>query len=76
MKKASKTTRRDELRREYDLSKLTNGVRGKYVKRYQAGTNLVRLAPDVAKVFSDDDSVNAALRSLIGIAKAQVKRAA
>jgi hypothetical protein len=30
----------DELRREYDLSKL-KGVRGKYATRYQAGTNLV-----------------------------------
>ena len=31
----------DELRAEYDLSQLTGGVRGKYVRRYKAGTNLV-----------------------------------
>ena len=34
----------DELRREYDLSKL-KGVRGKYATRYQAGTKLVLLSP-------------------------------
>ena len=38
----------DELRDEYDLTQLQGGVRGKYVQRYRAGTNLVRLAPDVA----------------------------
>jgi hypothetical protein len=31
----------DELRTEYDLSKLQGGVRGKYAERYRAGTNLV-----------------------------------
>ena len=72
MKKARKT-RRDELRPEYDLSALKNGVRGKYTKRYRAGTNLIVLAPDVAKVFHDEKSVNAALRSLIDIAKTRVK---
>lgn len=76
MKKGTRTAERDVLRREYDLSELKGGVRGKYFKRYQSGTNLVRLAPDVAKVFSGDESVNTALRSLIGIARAQVKRAA
>jgi hypothetical protein len=30
----------DELRPEYDFSKMAGGVRGKYVKRYRAGTNL------------------------------------
>jgi len=54
----------DELRREYDLSKL-KGVRGKYATRYQAGTNLVLLAPDVAEYFRDEQSVNTALRKLI-----------
>jgi hypothetical protein len=72
MKKARKT-HRDELRPEYDLSSLKGGVRGRYAKRYRAGTNVIVLAPDVAKVFHDDNSVNAALRSLIGIAKARVK---
>ena len=66
-----KTERRkltEELRREYDLSKL-KGVRGKYATRYQAGTNLVPLSPDVAKYFPDEQSVNTALRKLIHVTK-------
>ncbi len=31
----------DEMRPEYDFSQLKGGVRGKYVERYRAGTNLV-----------------------------------
>ena len=70
MKKDNSQEMDDEPRPEYDLSKL-KGVRGKYVKRFQAGTNLVRLSPDVARFFPDENAVNAALKSLIGIAKAQ-----
>jgi uncharacterized DUF497 family protein len=57
----------DELRPEYDLRELLkSGVWGKYAKRYRAGTNLVLLAPDVAKVFSnDEEAVNEALRMVI-----------
>lgn len=58
----------DELRPEYDLSQLKGGVRGKYVQRYKEGTNLILLAPDVAEVFKDNESVNEALRLLIKIA--------
>jgi hypothetical protein len=46
----------DELRPEYDLSKLLkDGVRGKYAERYKAGTNLVLLAPDypISLTFTD-----------------------
>jgi hypothetical protein len=75
MKKASDKKMTDELRPEYDLSKLKGGVRGKYAKRFQKGTNLVLLSPDVAKYFPDEQSVNAALRSLVGIAKAELRRA-
>jgi len=31
----------DNLRPEYDFSKMKGGVRGKYVECYRAGTNLV-----------------------------------
>jgi hypothetical protein len=55
----------DELRPEYDLSKLRGGVRGKYFKRYQAGTNLALLAPDVRQAFPTDEAVNKALRTLM-----------
>jgi len=36
-KKTEKRERRDELRREYGLSKLKGGVRGKYTARYRTG---------------------------------------
>ncbi|MGA8223837.1 MAG: hypothetical protein WB780_19470 [Candidatus Acidiferrales bacterium] len=65
----------EELRAEYDLSKLAGGVRGKYTERYRAGTNLVLLSPDVAKYFPDEHSVNAALRTLIHSAKVPQRRA-
>ena len=75
MKKKLETKPDDDLRPEYDLSKLKGGVRGKYARRFKAGTNLVLLSPDVARYFPDEDAVNAALRSLVGIAKAEVRRA-
>ena len=58
----------DELRPEYNLSELLKGgVRGKYADRFREGTNLVLLAPDVAAVFPDSESVNRTLRSLIDL---------
>lgn len=69
MKKDSK----DELREEYDLSKLKNRVRGKYVERYRQGTNLILLEPEVAEVFPDSEAVNNALRMLMQIAKNQTR---
>jgi len=76
MKKQVEKQLADELRPEYDLAKLEGGVRGKYAERFKAGTNLVLLSPDVAEYFPDAQSVNAALRSLVSIAKAKVHRAA
>ena len=61
----------DELRPEYDFSKMAGGVRGKYVERYREGTNLVLLDPDVAQAFPTDASVNEALRLLLQIAQRQ-----
>ncbi|MEG3438460.1 hypothetical protein V0288_15115 [Pannus brasiliensis CCIBt3594] len=55
----------DDLRPEYDFSRMKGGVRGKYVDRYRAGTNLVLLDPDVAEAFPTGESVNEALRSLM-----------
>ncbi len=60
---------RDELRPEYDFSTLKGGVRGKYFKRAMAGTNLVLLDPDVARVFRNAKSVNQTLRRVAGLAK-------
>ena len=49
MKKRSKKSvsrDKDTMRAEYDFSK---GVRGKHAARYAEGTNIVVLAPDIAK---------------------------
>ena len=73
-KKSVRRERRDELRREYDLTSLNGGVRGKYLERYRAGTNLVLLSPDVAEYFPDEKAVNTALRALIPAAKRSLKR--
>ncbi|MGA9377768.1 MAG: hypothetical protein WBV73_03110 [Phormidium sp.] len=54
-----------ELRPEYDFAQMQGGVRRKYVDRYQTGTNLVLLEPDVAQAFPNDEAVNNALRLLI-----------
>jgi len=60
----------DELRPEYDLAELLEGGnKGKYVKQYREGTNLVLLAPDVAEVFTDEQSVNEALRLVMQLAQ-------
>jgi len=64
-----KVRKSDELRPEYKREQLGQGVRGKYFESYQKGTNLVLLSPDVAKVFSTEEAVNEALRSLIDLAQ-------
>lgn len=47
-------------------------MRGKYYQRYQQGTNVVLLDPDVAQAFKDSESVNRALRLLLDLAKQEV----
>jgi hypothetical protein len=63
----------DDLRPEYDLSKLKGGVRGKYYERATAGTTLVLLDRDVAEAFPDGRTINEALRALIRVAETQVR---
>ena len=75
MKKNQDSVKDDDLRPAYDLSTLKGGVRGKYAKSFQAGTNLVLLSPDVARYFPDEASVNTALRSLVDVAKAMPRLA-
>ena len=65
--------RKDEMLKEYDFS---GGIRGKYAKRYAAGTNIVVLSADVAGIFPDSKSVNEALRTLVKIAGRSFKPAA
>ena len=60
----------DELRSEYDLRPLLkNAVRGKYAQQYAEGTNVVLLAPDVAKAFSTSEAVNEALRLVLHLSE-------
>jgi hypothetical protein len=68
--KKPKSKNGDDLRAEYDLGQLLKGaVRGKYVKALQTGTNLVRLDPEVRRVFRSDRAVNDALRLVIELRK-------
>jgi hypothetical protein len=68
--------RNDELRPEYDLRQLLkDGVRGKYAKRYHAGTNLVLLDPDVRRAFRNERAVNEALRLVIQLRRVGIGRA-
>lgn len=57
----------DELRPEYDLKKLR--IRKAGSQRTQFGGQLIQLAPDVAELFPDSESVNEALRFLIRITR-------
>ena len=70
MKAKSRDEKVDELRPEYDLGRLLRkGVQGKYADRYREGTNLILLAPDVAKAFPTEEAVNEALRLVIQLTK-------
>ena len=64
-----KKVKSEDLRPVYNREDLGPGVRRKYFKSYQKGTNLVLLSPDVAKAFPTEESVNEALRSLINLAQ-------
>jgi hypothetical protein len=75
MSQEIKTPLEDDLRDEYDETLLKNGVRGKYVQRLAAGSNIVRLAPDVAAAFPTEEAVNEALRLLLNVAKTTVRQA-
>ncbi len=54
------------MKKEYDF---TEGVRGKYAKRFEKGTNLVLLEPEVARYFPTAKAVNRALKRLISEGK-------
>jgi hypothetical protein len=69
MKKPSAKKNNGELRKEYDLSKLKGGVRGKYYRQAIAGTNLVLIDPELADVFPNTEAVNRALRLLADTAE-------
>ncbi|MGA3075769.1 MAG: hypothetical protein ABSG56_19035 [Bryobacteraceae bacterium] len=53
MKKGPQQAENDDLRAEYDLTKLGPGVRGKYHRQATAGTSVVLTEPDLTEVDSD-----------------------
>lgn len=67
---STNTEPEDELRPEYTAADFKTLTRGKYATAAAAGTNVVLLDADVAKVFHDDKAVNNALRGLIELARA------
>ncbi|MEM8637831.1 MAG: hypothetical protein AAGG51_03300 [Cyanobacteria bacterium P01_G01_bin.54] len=52
----------DTLRPEYPDTLIRSGERGKYARRYQAGTNVVLIDPDLRHIFPNSAAVNHALR--------------
>jgi hypothetical protein len=70
MKKTVNKSASSEMREEYDFSR---GARGKYVRRYAQGANVVVLEPDVAKVFPNTEAENSSLRVLASIFRRQKK---
>jgi len=63
--------RSDEMRNHYDFS---DGVRGKYARRYAEGSNVVLLDPDVARLFPNGEAVNETLRTVAEIVNIQERR--
>jgi len=59
----------EDMLPEYDFAQ---GVRGKHHEAYKAGTNVIFLEPDLAKVFTDSASVNRVLRLLVNLARENV----
>jgi hypothetical protein len=75
MKKTSAKRNNNDLRPEYDLSRLKGGVRGKYYRQATAGTNLVLIEPELTNLFPDTESVNRALRLLADTAASATGKA-
>jgi Ribonuclease toxin, BrnT, of type II toxin-antitoxin system len=58
------------LRREYKRSDFPRGfLRGKYASRMRAGSNVVRLDPEIASAFPTSEAVNEALSTVLKAAK-------
>jgi hypothetical protein len=59
----------DEMRAEYRREDLGKGVRGKHFAEFKKGSNLVLLSPELSKIFPTNEAVNAALSSLVSVAR-------
>ena len=56
---------KDQMREEYSEKLIKSGVRGKHVKRFREGTNMVLIAPDLHEFFPDSEAVDKALREYL-----------
>ena len=54
-----------DMEDEYDLSSLGEGTKGKYFKKYNEGTNVVVIDPDLSVEFPNTKAVNDALREYL-----------
>ena len=72
MKKSSSPDFEDDLRPEYDFHALRVVARGS--GRRKPAEVTISLAPDVAEVFPDSESVNEALRFLMRITEKEMSR--
>ncbi len=68
-KNSTKKQDDDELREEYDLSKMAVLPKGRFDPKRRAGTNVIVLDPEIAKAFPDDQAVNEALRLVLMVSK-------
>ena len=53
----------DEMKGEYDFPA---GILGNYLDRYELGTNVILLEPEISQAFPDSKSANEALGALRG----------
>lgn len=68
MKKASMKMA-DQNIPELKRDELGKGVRGKYLKHFMQGSNVVVLQPEIQKAFPDSEAVNKALASMLAFAQ-------
>ena len=54
-----------ELKRD----ELGKGVRGKYLKHFMQGSNVVVLQPEIQKAFPDSEAVNKALARMLALSQ-------
>lgn len=68
--KMAKRAKANGLRRSYKRKDFPKGfVRGKYASRVAAGSNIVRLDPEIHAAFPTSEAVNEALGGLLRLAK-------
>lgn len=63
-----RTGKEPKMQAHYDFQ---GGERGKFVRRYARGTNVVVLESDVAKAFPTADAVNRSLRAVRELTRLQ-----